>query len=280
MWVRLYKFTFRAEPLRVGAGVDGSRLLQLAYSYGDGKPTPVVPFSTWKGVFRRVSEWVMYSDASLGRVLEEHGCNHDLRKCGLDGEPCTDKLRDLYRKYSECVDAWSRGGREEDACLEVEPEVLHNVNIASKVDERDFCLTARGVESALQCPVCRLYGSPYFASAVTFSDSLLRGLLRAVTHVAIDRKTRIQREDMLYIEELAEPEEPREVQVYAVLREAFPDPKPLEVWTQTLRVLAEVGVFVGGGKSRGHGYVQLDPEKSLEARLRPGEGPAWRKLSL
>ncbi len=279
MWVRLYKLTFRAEPLRVGAGVEGNRLLQLVY--GSRDRTPVIPFSTWKGLFRRVSEWIMYSDASLGRVLEEHMFNHDFRGRELEGEPCDGDLKALYEKYRACVEARGRGRYEDmGACLEIEPEILHNVNIASEMDERSFCLTARGVRSALQCPVCRLYGSPYFASAVTFSDSVLQGVLRTVTHVAINRRTGIQQEDMLYLEELVELGKPGTVRVYAILREAFQDPKPLEVWRQTLRVLAEVGVFVGGGKSRGHGYVQLDPEESLEARLKPGEAPKWGKLSL
>lgn len=108
------------------------------------------------------------------------------------------------------------------------------------------------------CPVERLYGSEYFASAVTFSDTLIDAEINQRTHVVIDRKTRKSEEKHLYSEQIVNV---NSVRVKVIVRDRIND------WIKTLKFLSEFGTFVGGGKSRGIGYAVLDWKESEYAEI-------------
>jgi len=108
------------------------------------------------------------------------------------------------------------------------------------------------------CPVERLYGSEYFASAVTFSDTLIDAEINERTHVVIERKTRRSKEKYLFKEQIVNV---NNVKVNAIVRDRIED------WIKTLKFLSEVGTFIGGGKSRGIGYAILDWKESEYAEV-------------
>ena len=108
------------------------------------------------------------------------------------------------------------------------------------------------------CPVERLYGSEYFASAVTFSDTLISSGINDRAHVVIDRKTRKAKERHLFREQIINVSS---VSVKVIVRDRIGD------WFKTLKFLSEEGTFIGGGKSRGIGYALLDWKESEYAKV-------------
>lgn len=53
--IRLFKLSFKGDSLRVGGEREGSTLYQLKYKV-KAREVPVIPNSSWKGVFKRISE--------------------------------------------------------------------------------------------------------------------------------------------------------------------------------------------------------------------------------
>ena len=131
-------------------------------------------------------------------------------------------------------------------------------------------LTAKGIESEEEkarfvamwnCPIERLYGSEYFAGAVTFSDTVMEPVVYERMRVSIDRRTRKAQEHHLFREQVVDV---RSVTVRVIVRDM------LREFVQTLRFLSEVGTFIGGGKSVGVGHAVLDWKESEFAVARPG----------
>ncbi|MEM0290222.1 MAG: hypothetical protein QXD10_09925, partial [Metallosphaera sp.] len=123
-------------------------------------------------------------------------------------------------------------------------------------------------------PLNRLYGSPYFAGALVFSDSVMSnkevksGL---VNKVSINRATRKSEEQALFVEEVIYP---RQVRVRVNMRRV-PN-SAIELWRSTLRFSMDVGVPIGAGKSK-RSWAVLNLEDSLVKEVKLTE---QKKLEL
>ncbi|QIW22832.1 hypothetical protein EWF20_00740 [Sulfolobus sp. S-194] len=131
----------------------------------------------------------------------------------------------------------------------------------------DELLKSKGIEKEEEkkkfiamwnCPIERLYGSEYFASAVTFSDTLIKAGITERFHATIDRKTKKGMERYLFREQIVDV---KSVNAKIIVRDR------IEEWVKTLKFLSDVGTFIGGGKSRGIGYAMLDWKESEYAEV-------------
>lgn len=220
---RVYLFKLKLNTpygLRVGGPKDDIYVLKPLEIEG----YYVIPSSSWKGVFRRVTE-VLFAG-------KDHYEGH--KNGGTGG---VDNLGELIK---------AKG-------LESNEE-----------EKRRFI-------AMWNCPIERLYGSEYFASAVTFSDTLIDANINERTHTVIDRKTRKSKEKHLFREQIVDV---KSVSVKVIVRGR------LEEWFKTLEFMSVVGTFIGGSKSRGIGYAQLDLRESEYAEMDSlTRKPIFRPLS-
>lgn len=244
MKVRLYELTFNIENVRVGGGVEDNTVKVLKY----GEETYVIPFTSWKGIFRKTSENIFYSIADDERK-EKHINGHQggITKC------------DEYELYKNCV-------YDKKECLKRNDEIFRIIIANSKLseveDEGEFCKKVDEIKQEYNCPIERVYGGRYFASSVTFSDSIINGRLLVRNRVLIDRRTKKSREGGLFSTESVYSNDDIELKI--ILREDLAGREGLEIWEKTLEFLKEIGVFIGGGKSSGLGYAVLKDIKKKE----------------
>lgn len=229
MEVYLFKLKFNTPyGLRVGGpkeSIDTLTALRMEGYY-------VIPWSSWKGIFRRATEILFASENHFKEHREEKVDNQ--------------KVEELLK---------ARGFTSK--------EVMKAKNLESDELQRFIAM--------LNCPIERLYGSEYFASAVTFSDTLIDAGINLRTHAVIDRVTGGVREQHLFKEEIVDV---KSVSVKVIVRDGIKE------WLETLKFLSQVGTFIGGGKSRGIGYAALDLKESEYAKIDSLTGrPKFQPLS-
>jgi len=242
--IQLYSLKFSVpNGFRIGSKVDGNLVTQLRID-GD---IVLVPSSSWKGMFRRVSESVLNS--------REHSNGHGVSDKAIQ-EEVAKKAEDLAR-----VDERFRKIAESNNLITIKG--LQGDNDNEKLAE---------LYGEYSCPIERLYGGKYFAGSMTVSDTAIKSPeIEQRTHVSIDRKTRKGMEGHLYQEEIVHV---NFLEVKVIVRGEF------ELWKNTLKFLRDIGYFIGGGKSRGIGYIKLNDKESMYAEVKGlGERPKFDSLS-
>jgi len=148
------------------------------------------------------------------------------------------------------------------------------VQVRSEVSKRVEENLGTDRSQVLQDPVNVLYGAEGLAGAITLSDSPLIERVETRYHVVIDRKSWKAMDKHLFQEELVFP---GKVDLMVLLRVECDGVEKL--WIETLRYCVDPGIFLGGGKSRGHGYITLDVNESQYALVTDLKGrPMYRSL--
>ncbi|WP_449462227.1 RAMP superfamily CRISPR-associated protein [Tardisphaera miroshnichenkoae] len=247
--VYLFDLRFEVNHFRIGGEPDGSLLTFLRYGND-----LIVPYTSWKGSFKRVSEVIArsygggavtyhvndehkgYSDADIETILEAIG------KGKIDGKKIDgSKIRlQSFPGFEGLASAFAPTEYSEDEVREI---------------VREFVASSK-------CLIDRLYGSKFFASELSFSDSTLPSdVVETITHVTINRKTwtALKREETgnLFSEEVVGP---LRLGVKVLLR--APSKEDMGLWKQTLEYVEEEGLQLGSGKSRGLGIARLLPAES------------------
>ncbi|MBP1358190.1 MAG: hypothetical protein JZD40_06880 [Sulfolobus sp.] len=245
MKVRLYNLKFDIENVRVGGGARDNVVTALSY----GEDTFVIPLTSWKGVFRRISEGIFYSMTD-----EERKKRHIEGHVGEGKSKCEE-----YEVYTNCVKDRGECLKRSDRLFNI---IIANSKLAETEKEEEFCKKVDEIMQEYNCPIERLYGGRYFASSLTFSDSVLSGRLTMRNRVVIDRKTKKSKEGGLFSAESIYNNSNVELKI--ILREDVAGNEALEIWDKTLEFIKEIGIFIGGSKSTGLGYAQLKDIKSKE----------------
>lgn len=221
--IQVFKLKFQTpNGFRIGSKAERNLLTQLRID----TETVLIPASSWKGVFRRVSEIVL---------------NGSERNAVKDGEvdAIIKDAKDLIK-----TDLRFRKIAESHELIEVNQEVKDAKSLAEAYKE-------------YSSPIERLYGGKYFAGYITISDTVIQDAeLEQRAHVTIDRKSRKNLERHLYAEEIVNV---NSIKVNVIVRGEF------ELWKSTLKFLRDIGYFIGAGKSRGIGYIKLDDKESMYA---------------
>lgn len=245
--IQIYSLKFRVpNGFRIGSKLEGNLVTQLRID-GD---IVLIPSSSWKGMFRRVSESVLNS--------REHSNGHSVSDKVIQDEVLK-KAEDLAR-----VDERFRKIAESNNLI-----TIKGLQGETQVNDKEKFAELYGEYS---CPIERLYGGKYFAGGITVSDTVIKSPeIEQRTHVSIDRKTRKRMEGHLYQEEIVHV---NFLEVKVIVRGEF------ELWKNTLKFLRDIGYFIGGGKSRGIGYIKLDDKESMYAEVKGlGERPKFDALS-
>ncbi|AWR96119.1 hypothetical protein DFR86_00180 [Acidianus sulfidivorans JP7] len=235
--IQLFKLNFKSNiGFRVGSPDIGDNVIRQLKI---GEEGVMIPASSWKGMFRRVSEIVLNN--------KEHFEGHSN---DVDINAITDlaKKDDKFRKI-----------------------VLSNLNKdVTQINEEEL-KDLKEIYNEYNCPIERLYGGNYFAGSITISDSVIyNAKIAERTHVTIERKSKKGFEKHLFTEEVVNSEK---IGVKVIIRNEF------ELWKNTLKFLKEVGYFIGASKSRGIGYIVLDDSESEYAVIdNVGEIPKFKEI--
>ncbi len=235
----MFNLIFKTSGLRVGGETDKNILYFLKYD-----ETYDIPFTSWKGSFKRISEYVAKS-MNIGSASYHKNDVHE----GYNDE-------DVNEIINQIKNRGKINGK--DIKSEKYPDLSSIFSPINDYSVEDATKIIREYIASRRCPIDGLYGSKFFASKLSFSDSTLKENGTFVTHVTIDRVFMKAYEDEgghLYYEEVVRP---GRIQLKVILR--LPDENELKVWKNTLKFINAEGIQVGAGKSRGLGTLTLDNE--------------------
>ncbi len=269
--IYLFHLYFSGNAVRVGGERDGSTVRQLTYKV-KGKDVPVIPNTSWKGVFKRISEDIARGK-KMGTASSHKNDEHRVNEGNKDPN-AESKIHLIENKVIQKLTPKDGIYKGEDLkVLEIDDELWQIIrsNLSpNDLNVDDFMDLVRMVTYSYMCPVDRTYGSHFFASAITFSDSLMENSISFQPHVMIDRVFGGAKESRLYEEEVVDPSS---LSLKVILRPEG----DLPLWRYTLKYVEKMGIAVGGSKSRGLGHLTLDVEKS-EFALVDGLSVNWRPL--
>lgn len=119
---------------------------------------------------------------------------------------------------------------------------------------------------ALNCPICRLFGSPMVCGKLTFSDMFASSDAKISTYTSnsINRKTRTVEKDRLFTIEYVMPTSMH----LKIIANNIIDMNERRLLAMLLKVLSTKGIKIGGLKSRGYGLLSLNKERSYIKVLR------------
>jgi len=252
--IQLYSLKFSVpNGFRIGSKVEANLVTQLRID----SDIVLIPSSSWKGMFRRVSESVLNN--------REHSNGH-----GVSGEGVEDEVvKKVVKKAEDLARVDERFRKIAESNNLITTKRPQEGGIEIQVDDKEKLAELFG---EYNCPIERLYGGKYFAGGITVSDTVIKSPeIEQRIHVSIDRKSRKGIERHLYQEEIVHV---NFVEVKVIVRGEF------ELWKNTLKFLRDIGYFIGGGKSRGIGYIKLNDKESMYAEVKGlGERPKFDSLS-
>ena len=228
---------FVISPIRGGIYSENVCVVRL-YTDRNGNKVTLIPSSTLKGVFRRISEYVSNSIDFKDKIINHMVCNHreEIGRGIIHGEFDPEILDEIFDKYNFVRLQIERDGLERD-------EEKWN----------EAC--------ALICPICTLYGSNFSRSKLWFYDSLVycdERFLSMYHRVGIDRKKGIQREKSLYAIQALPPGIEFKLIIVGNNLNKFEK----IVLKKTIKYISVIGLQLGAERSRGFGLFELDKEKS------------------
>ncbi len=236
----LFRLYFKpASPLIIGGTREGSILYFL-----DEEGDKIIPFSSWKGAFKRVTEMVAksYNDpVIMSHVNDDH----------------ENVNKDEAEKIIDCKDECD--GRDLKENCKIQGENCGYLFSSGRKYKRDEVIDIISKFLAyIKCPIEGIYGSKFFSGKILFSDSIISSPPFMITRTTIDRRKWTVHEKHLYTEELLMPQK---IELKILL--SNPTEKEMKLWKDTLNFIEKLGLQIGNGKSKGQGVLNLDVEESV-----------------
>lgn len=272
IWVRHGTLSHRAildlkfsvtSPIHVGSGAKGE-VLQYALMLKRGEI--LIPASTWKGIFRKLSEVLAksitekpatFNDYEV-RVIKVHEEKEKISHENIVDviEECLGNITkrygvDVLKKF--LLDTIFTDERELLDALTIKSdakEVFIRRKVRSVLDKLDFI-------AQLLCPICRLYGAPNLKGKITFLDTIIppdEYSSRFRTYVGIDRKSGTRSERFLYSLQLVTP---KEIKLRIIVNNVNKGSAEATLWAATLDYILKEGLSLGARKSVGLGILKV-----------------------
>lgn len=257
---------FKAKsPIHVGSGARGEA---LQYALMLRKGEILIPSSTWKGVFRRISELLAntisekpttFSDYEV-KMVKAHREEEKIKHVNVV-EVVEECLKNVVKTYGVNVfkkfllDTVFTDESELSDVVDVRKGVVKR-KVKDVLDKLDFI-------AQLLCPICRLYGAPSLKGKIVFTDTIIpRGKYVSMfrTHVGIDRESETRSEHALYSIQLISP---KEVELEIVVNNVKPGTADATLWATTLNYVLNEGIVLGMRKSVGLGVLKVEEESKV-----------------
>jgi len=238
------------EPLHIGTGAKEFYSPTIKIKSIDNKEYVYIPESSIRGVLRRISESIVKASINAFNGYER-------KLVEAHYEPEEDIIRHLG-----VIDIAKEIVQDEDLLKQFIPEdeigeVVKQIKSGKPPDEM-----LKKIETllALLCPICRLWGSIGLRSKIIIRDVLISNYkLHPYTRVSVDRKSQMQAKGRLFsIEKTYIPS----IELNIIVTNVKPGSSEALILASLLEYIKNLGISIGGMKSIGLGYLELDTEKS------------------
>jgi len=260
------KLKFKPDsPIHIGSGAKGE-VLQYALMLKKGEI--LIPASTWKGVFRRITEILAKSVSVKPAAFSNY--EYEVLMAHEEKEKIThykafhiveDCLKNMAKTYgAEALKTFLLNTvfpdeRELEEAVDVRTGVIKKKKSRDVQEKLDFI-------TQLLCSTCRLYGAPSLKGKLVFTDTIIppnKYISRFRTHVGINRKSGTSEERALYSLQLIMPEE---VELEIIVNNVKPKTADALLWAATLDYILKEGISLGMRKSIGLGILKVKKEES------------------
>ena len=230
--------------IRIGSGAEETRALAptLKVSVGSSR-YPIILESSWRGMFRRIGESIAKSSLESMETLERKIAEaHYEPEEGPIMHYLDPHLKN--RMVSELKNL--------------------DVDLLTRFTGREIIETIRDTELEqfieLVCPICRLWGGPALRSLLTLGDTILKNVYTySRTHVGLDRLTGVREEKILFTAEYVCTDR---IDLEVIVDNVLPTTTEAKILAGTLEWILKMGIVLGGFRSRGVGYLELDERES------------------
>lgn len=257
--------------IHVGSGatsIYGAYVPLIKLETLENKVLFIIPESSWRGVLRKISENIAKvsineSESKIENVEAIFMKAHYEPETGpishLHDKSAREELIDLLKglqQYSNLKDLLR-------IFFKVELIETYKRNLEKLVEDEEARKQAENIASLL-CPICRLWGGVSFRSKVIIKDSIIEeGSAEQYfrTHVAINRTTLVREEGYLYTVEYLYIKN-KKIGLRMIIHNVLPQSYEAYIISGLLEFIRDVGLSVGGMKSRGIGHLKLNQNDS------------------
>ena len=239
------------SPLHLGAETEGTIKKVLLFKTR-GRRTPIVPSESIKGVLRymatSIAKSINWANEIERKVVESHCKDEHPGVQGLNEGEIDNLIKKVF------------GSRE--------------IELTDK-EKRELYLS-------LNCPICRIFGSKEISGKLNITDGIIisrdqlenqewawiRQLIpkelgiRTYNSVSINRDTLTKEEERLFSLEYIEPMDDHLLNFRLVVDNILPRESDSILFSRLLRMVSDLGLWIGGAKSRGYGKLTLEDELS------------------
>lgn len=136
--------------------------------------------------------------------------------------------------------------------------IRHNAENVLRSKGIEICLSPRPDKTCGRCIICRFFGSPKNKSLLIFEDATTKGSERSErVGVSIERRRRTAKKDRLFSMEIG-----YSSMFLTTIRGIFPSRDSALFACALLYIGVRSGFAIGGSKSRGLGWINLEEFKA------------------
>ncbi|RLE71580.1 MAG: hypothetical protein DRJ37_04655 [Thermoprotei archaeon] len=261
----ILRIRFKTKMFRIGAAFTAalsSSLPVLKVNIG-AEEFILIPESSWRGSIRKISEWVACAsieaikdelEKAIVKAHHEHVGGPPTHLAGAEQPIDIAMLVMVAKELSQ------------DGTLErfLAPEEVSDVISKAEKISKGETLTVKQEEKlrkvleplvAFLCPICRLWGGFGIKSKIILEDTILKPSTFMRTHVSLSRIADVREEARLYS---AEYTLANVIELKAVIENVLPDSTEALILAGTLEWINEIGLEIGGFRSKGLGHLELE----------------------
>ena len=245
----------RSSPLLIGAGSEGTRKLLLMF-HVNGKSLPIIPAESLKGVLRSLAYSLSKQIFPDNFALKYHVKDRHVKREGLK----EDERREIENLYL---------GKAREYLKNIMPrDVLEAMALEDKLQLLDYYF-------ALNCPVCKLFGTQGMAGKLTFSDGIPSIPPKLFTYMAtsINRKTKTVEGERLFSLTAVGPDDDLRYRVKVIADNVHKGSEEAKLLSALLRWILKLGLQIGGLKSYGYGKLSIDEHGTTVKLFKFSEDP-------
>jgi CRISPR/Cas system CSM-associated protein Csm3 (group 7 of RAMP superfamily) len=240
------------EPLHIGERLEGNIKKIVRFNI-NGKYVPFIPSESIKGTFRNIATKIAkeifnyIEDADLKEIVKIHDKDTHISSEGV------------INNYIHIAENWI---------------IENNIISKDKIKElSDYEIV--DMYLSFKCPICKLFGSKTLSSKLIFYDSFfaIDSNIFNYTSTSINRKAGVVEEGHLYQIEYMPPSKLNKVIIKIIAENVIPKFYDAKLLANILDYVKNIGLSIGGNKSRGYGLLTLNKDQSYVKLLEFMENP-------
>jgi CRISPR/Cas system CSM-associated protein Csm3 (group 7 of RAMP superfamily) len=240
------------EPLHIGERLEGNIKKIVRFNI-NGKYVPFIPSESIKGTFRNIATKIAkeifnyIEDADLKEIVKIHDKDTHVSS------------EEVINNYIRIAENWI---------------IENNIISKDKIKElSDYEIV--DMYLSFKCPICKLFGSKTLSSKLIFYDSFfaIDSNIFNYTSTSINRKAGVVEEGHLYQIEYIPPSKLNKVIIKIIAENVIPKFYDAKLLANILDYVKNIGLSIGGNKSRGYGLLTLNKDQSYVKLLEFMENP-------